>query len=116
MGGPYQYDHLKLLKALEDLEIDLSILDLFHCNPRRLILSRVDINPRNGTALQLFAALGCQYDHSIFRVDIGRIDDLFYFVLVLFRRGCCLFFGHIDSSRLRCLDFRSLETTKNTVN
>jgi hypothetical protein len=67
-------------------EVDLSVLEFAHCDAGWLGLANVRIDAGNCTALELFASLGGEDDHSIFRVDLRRIDDLFLgcFVNLLF--------------------------------
>lgn len=84
------------LISVQDLEINLSMFDLFQRDTRWLALASVDIDPGDCTPLQLFAPLRREDDHPVFRVDLRRIDDLLYFVFVLFRRDRCFFLSHIE--------------------
>lgn len=58
-------------------EVDLTVFEFTHRDTRGLGLSDVGIDTWDCTALELFAALSGKNDHSIFRIDHRRIDDLF---------------------------------------
>lgn len=58
-------------------EVDLAVLKLPHRDTSWFGLTDVGIYTRDGSTLKLFAALRGKDDHSIFRVDHRRIDDLF---------------------------------------
>ena len=60
-------------------EVDLTVFEFTHRDTRGLGLSDVGIDTCDCTALELFAALRGKDDHSIFRIDLRRIDDLFLF-------------------------------------
>lgn len=105
-----------LLDPVENIEINLSILDLFHRDSRWFVLPRIDVDSRDRTTLKLLASLRREDYHSILRIDLRRIDDLFNFVFCLVNFYCRLLVSHIYRSVLRILKFSPLETTKNTLN
>lgn len=97
--------------VIEDLKVDLSILKFLHRNTSRLSFSRVHFDSGQSSALDLLASLSGQDDHSIFRIYIGRIDDLFG----LFFDNVCIL-GHKCGLLSRQMMFRHVETIKNTAN
>jgi len=65
--------------------------NFFERNARRLVFSRVDINARARTALQLFAAFRSQNDQAVLGINFLRLGLV-----------CCLdsFFANFGSHRL----------------
>ncbi len=68
---------LCLRKLIGKGEVDLAVLEFAHCDTRWFGLTDISVDTGNCTALELLASLGGKDDHSIFRIDHRRIDDLF---------------------------------------
>ena len=58
--------YLLCVIAIDDLEIHPAFLEFLHGDASRFVLAGIDVRTRNGTALELLAALSCKNDHSIF--------------------------------------------------
>lgn len=82
-----------LVVLVRKVKVHTTFRDLLESNAGRLCSPDIDVRSRIGSALELFASLSGENDHSIFRVDHRRID-LFGDIIasfVVFNKG---FVGH----------------------